>query len=331
MLNWDTKEVTFLVVTVTKMGMVGVHSAITTYWKGTFSIQFNHYPLHLILGPNYGACIVLKYCGLVKKPLLQTFRIAQDSRFFVWAMVILNHSTVIEFPAGGWRYCFAPMDPWQLESSWAATNSVNSSSAWRKFVARRHTTACNYTLSSFKDTAVMEPNFSQTNHPTKTRLLKKFSASWNSTRNMMIPYVIRAKKLVKSSHESETTTIFTLLFTLSPSAVRESYEWRWQRRDCWGIFQACGALITHLIWRLIGFATVHVINNNSLFGSRIPNHDFSIFWALGQQQCIEPKHENMLSMLYGEAVMDRKPPRKTHGQKLARFRQTLHYHHLSGL
>ena len=139
------------------------------------------------------------------------------------------------------------------------------------------------------------------------------------------------KNLVKSSHESETTTIFTLLLTLSPSAVRESYEWRWQRRDCWGIFQACGALITHLIWRLIGFATVHVINNNSLFGSRIPNHDFSIFWALGQQQCIEPKHENMLSMLYGEAVMDRKPPRKTHGQKLARFRQTLHYHHLSGL
>lgn len=138
-------------------------------------------------------------------------------------------------------------------SSWAATNSVNSSSASRKIVAHRHTTACNYTLSSFKDDAVMEPNFSQTNHPTK---------------------------------RSETKTIFTLLLTLSPSAVHESYEWRWQGRDCWGVFQTCGALITHLIWRLIGFATFHVINNNSLFGSRIPNHDFSIFWALGHSNAL---------------------------------------------
>lgn len=312
------------------MGMVGIHSAITTYWKGTFSMQFNHYPLHLILGPNYGM-----YCPQIPWSGQKAFatHISHRSRLQILCMSNGHLKPFNRDKIASWRYCFAPMDPWQAAQGPHGLQQIPST---RLLPGEKslHTAIQLLAITPYLHLKII-PSWNQTSHkPTiqpKHDWWRCFRLAEIQQETWWFHVLFEQKILVKSSHESETTTIFTLLLTLSPSAVRESYEWRWQGRDCLGVLQACGALITHLIWRLIGFATVHVINNNSLFGSRIPNHDFSIFWALGQQQCIEPKHENMLSMLYGEAVMDRKPPRKTYGQKLARFWQTLHYHHLSGL
>lgn len=248
--------------------------------------------------------------------LSSKIRIAQDSRLFVWAMVILNHSTVIEFPAGG-TGPVAAQGPHGLQQIPSTRLLPGEKSL--------HTATQLLAITPYLHLKII-PWWNQTSHrPTiqpKHDCWRSFRLAEIQQETWWFHVLFEQKILVKSSHESETTTIFTLLLTLSPSAVRESYEWRWQGRDCLGVFKACGALITHLIWRLIGFATVHVINNNSLFGSCIPNHDFSIFWALGR--------EHVVHVVWGSCD-GQKTTRKTYGQKLARFRPTLHYHHLSGL
>lgn len=168
--------------------------------------------------------------------------IAQSVRIWVYdgiRTLTLNHSAVIKLPAAG-----TVLDPSQLRVLMGCNKFRQLVFCLRKIHTgvQLHTATQLLAITPYPHLKIM-PWWSRTSHkPT----IQPKNDCWRSFRLAEIQqetwwfhmlFVIRAKNFGKVVPRVWDHNHSHLLLTLSPNAIRESYEWRWQGRDCWVFFK----------------------------------------------------------------------------------------------